>query len=410
MNLFEDLKTRGLIAQVTNEEKLKDALDNQKITFYMGVEPTADSLHVGHFVQFIIMSKLQKAGHVPIILFGGATAMVGDPSGKTDIRRMMTDEEINHNIQGIKKQAESFIDFSGGKAMIVNNADWLKHLNYISFLREIGVHFTVNRMLSFECYKQRLEKGGLTFFEMNYMLMQSYDYLFLNEKFGCTLEYGGNDQWSNIIGGVELVRKIKGKEVFGMTSALLTTSDGVKMGKTVGGALWLDANKVSPYEFYQYFRNVGDKDVINCLKMLTFLSLDEINELEKLENEQINKAKEVLAFEVTKIVHGHEEATKAAAASKSIFSNSFAGNIPTVIISTKDFDQNNKINIVDLITLSNMASSKSEARRLIEQSGIMINNKKVDHINMLIDISEFKETFIIKKGKKSHKLIQLKNA
>ena len=319
MGIYEELSERGLIAQVTNEEKVRQILNNEKCVFYIGFEPTANSLHVGHFVQILIMSRLQKAGHTPIILFGGGTGMIGDPSGKTDMRRMMTEEEINYNIECFKKQAARFIDFSEGKAIMINNSDWLCKLNYIDFLRDVGVHFSVNRMLAAECYKQRLEKG-LTFFEMNYMIMQSYDFLVLNRKFNCRLELGGDDQWSNIIGGVELVRKKDSKDVYGLTFVLLTTSQGTKMGKTEKGALWLDPQKTTPYEFYQYWRNVDDKDVIKCFKVLTFIPLEQIKKYEQDQKENINKVKETLAFELTKLVHGEECALAAQEEAKRIFS------------------------------------------------------------------------------------------
>ena len=319
MNIYQELKQRNLIAQVTNEENVEKLLNSEKVPFYIGFEPTADSLHVGHFVQILIMARLQKAGHIPIILFGGGTGLIGDPSGKTDMRKMLSTETIDHNIKCFIKQASKFLDFSPGKAIIVNNADWLRNLNYIDFLREIGVHFSVNRMLAAECYKKRLETG-LTFFELNYMLMQSYDFLVLNRKYKCKLELGGDDQWSNIIGGVELVRKCDRNEVYGLTFKLLTTSEGKKMGKTEKGALWLDPEKVSPYDFYQYWRNVNDQDVINCLNMLTFLPVNQIKEYEKLEGQELNKVKEILAFEVTKLVHGEEEATKAMNTARTLFS------------------------------------------------------------------------------------------
>lgn len=310
MGVFDELKARGLIAQMTNEERVKELLNHGKTSFYIGFDPTADSLHVGHFVQIMVMSHMQKAGHTPIALFGGGTGMVGDPSGKSDMRKMLTREEIDHNISCFQKQMSRLVDFSEGKAIMVNNADWLLDLNYINFLREIGVHFSVNRMLSAECYKQRMERG-LTFFELNYMIMQSYDFLELNRKYGCQLELGGDDQWSNIIGGVELIRRVEGKEAFGMTFTLLTTSDGRKMGKTENGAVWLDPEKTSPYDFYQYWRNVDDADVIRCLKILTFLPLEQIDELAKLQGSELNRAKEILAYEVTKLIHGEEEAVKA---------------------------------------------------------------------------------------------------
>ncbi len=405
--LYTDLKIRGLIAQTTNEEKVKSLLQNEKITFYIGFEPTADSLHVGHFTQIMIMSRLQKAGHVPIILFGGATGLIGDPSGKTDMRKMLSQEEINYNIDCFKKQASKFLDLAPGKAIVVNNASWLLDLNYISFLREIGVHFSVNRMLAAECYKQRLERG-LTFFELNYMLMQGYDFLFLNRKYGCTLELGGDDQWSNILAGVELIRKVERKEVFGLTFKLLTTSEGKKMGKTEKGAIWLDPNKTSPYEFYQYWRNVGDKDVINCLNMLTFLPTEEILSLSKLEGEKINSAKEILAFEVTKLVHGEEEANKAQSTAKSLFSNSAsAAHIPEAEISKSHLNADSEIDLLTLLTISALSSSKSEARRLIVQGGISIDGIKESNPDAKISIEKLEKGMLIKKGKKIYKKLIL---
>ncbi|MDR0314873.1 MAG: tyrosine--tRNA ligase, partial [Oscillospiraceae bacterium] len=339
MSVFKELKDRGLIAQMTNEENIAEVLNNSKIKFYIGFDPTADSLHVGHFVQVMVMAHMQRAGHTPIALFGGGTGMIGDPSGKTDMRKMLTREEIDHNIGCFKKQMSRLIDFDDGKAIMVNNADWLLDLNYIEFLRDIGVHFSINRMLSFECYKQRLEKG-LSFFELNYMLMQSFDFLVLNREYGCTLEMGGDDQWSNIIGGVELVRKKENKEVYGMTFKLLQTSDGRKMGKTEKGAVWLDETKTSPYEFYQYWRNVDDADVINCIKMLTFIPIDEIKEYEKLSGSQLNKVKEILAFEVTKLIHGEQEAIKAQSTARELFgigNMQDSENMPATKLDLSDF-------------------------------------------------------------------------
>ncbi len=406
MDIFEELKKRDLIAQVTNEEKVKEILNNKKIHFYIGFEPTADSLHVGHFVQIMIASRMQKAGHIPIILFGGATALIGDPSGKTDMRRMMTREEINHNIECFKKQASKFIDFAPGKAMIVNNADWLADLNYIEFLRDIGVHFSVNRMLAAECYKQRLERG-LTFFEMNYMVMQGYDFLVLNRKYGCEMELGGDDQWSNIIAGVELIRRCDQKEAYGLTFKLLTTSEGKKMGKTEKGALWLDPEKTSPYEFYQYWRNVGDKDVINCMKMLTYLPMEKIAEYEKLEGQEINKAKEILAFEITKLVHGEEEARKCMIAAKAIFeAGSSDENMPKYQLEGSDLTDG-KILILDLLCKAEMCPSKSEARRLVQQGGITIDNNKITDVYHAIPKSDLEKGIIVRKGKKIYKKIVL---
>lgn len=411
MNIFEELEARGLVAQSTNKEKIKELLNKEKVTFYVGFDPTADSLHVGHFVQMIVMAHLQKAGHKPIALFGGGTGFIGDPSGKTEMRKMLTPEQIDYNISCFKKQMEKFVDFSDDKAIMVNNADWLRNLNYIDFLREVGVHFSVNRMLSFECYKQRLERG-LSFFELNYMLMQSYDFYVLNQKHNCSLEIGGDDQWSNIIGGVELVRKKCQKEVYGMTFALLTTSEGKKMGKTEKGALWLDPEKTPPYEFYQYWRNIDDKDVIKCLKMLTFLPLSEIEELSTLSGSEINKAKEILAFELTSLVHGKEEATKAQNAAKSIFeSQTSSENMPKTKLSHENFTDD-KILITDLLLLSKLVPSKSEARRLIEQGGVkvIINNESKDITSCAFELTKklFEtDSIIIKKGKKTFHKIEL---
>lgn len=409
MGVFEELKSRGLIAQMTNEEKIKDLLNNNKINFYIGFDPTADSLHVGHFVQIMVMSHMQKAGHIPIALFGGGTGMIGDPSGKSDMRKMLTRETINHNIECFKKQMSRLIDFSNNKAIMVNNSDWLSDLNYINFLRDIGICFSVNRMLSFECYKQRLEKG-LSFFELNYMLMQSYDFLVLNRKYNCILELGGDDQWSNIIGGVELIRKKDSKEAYGMTFTLLTTSEGKKMGKTESGAVWLDSEKTSPYEFYQYWRNVDDADVVNCLKILTFLPLGEIDELAKLKGSEINKAKEILAYEVTKLIHGEEEATKAQETAKALFtSKTDTDNMPSTQIDRTIFDSN-KISIIDLLVNLKLVSSKGEARRLINQGGISINGEKVLTISESVTLKQFanKGYIIIKKGKKVYHKVTIK--
>ena len=406
MGVYDELKARGLIAQLTNEEKVRDLLNNGKTSFYIGFDPTADSLHVGHFVQIMVMAHMQKAGHTPIALFGGGTGMIGDPSGKTAMRRMMTREEIDHNVRCFQKQMSRLVDFSDGKAIMVNNADWLMNLNYIQFLRDVGVHFSVNRMLSFECYKQRLERG-LSFFELNYMLMQSYDFLVLNRKYGCQLELGGDDQWSNIIGGVELIRKADDKEANGMTFTLLTTSDGRKMGKTESGAVWLDPEKTSPYDFYQYWRNVDDADVIRCLKILTFLPLEEIDAMAKWEGSQLNKAKEILAFEVTKLIHGEEEAVKAQNAARAIFGGgAHSENMPSTELSDGDFTDG-EISVLDLLAKTKLVPSKGEARRLIDQGGISIDDEKVNSVTAKISKSSFEKGFvIIKKGKKVyHKAI-----
>ena len=406
MSVFDELKARGMIAQMTNEEKIRDLMENQKIKFYIGFDPTADSLHVGHFVQIMVMAHMQRAGHVPIALFGGGTGMIGDPSGKTDMRKMLTKETIQHNIDCFQKQMSKLVDFSDGKALMVNNADWLLNLNYIEFLREVGVHFSVNRMLAAECYKQRLERG-LSFFELNYMIMQSYDFLVLSREYDCQLEFGGDDQWSNIIGGVELNRRMDGREVCGMTFNLLQTSDGRKMGKTEKGAVWLDPEKTSPYEFYQYWRNVDDADVINCMKMLTFIPLDEIAEYEKLEGSALNQAKEKLAFEVTKLIHGAEEAQKAQSAAKALFSSSAdAEHMPTTVLKPEQFTDD-AITVIDILVAASLAKSKGEARRLIEQGGITVDDGRVTNLGEAVSKADFaKGHVLVKKGKKVfHKIV-----
>ena len=393
MSVFDELKARGMIAQMTNEEKIRDLMENQKIKFYIGFDPTADSLHVGHFVQIMVMAHMQRAGHVPIALFGGGTGMIGDPSGKTDMRKMLT-KEIQHNIDCFQKQMSKLVDFSDGKALMVNNADWLLNLNYIEFLREVGVHFSVNRMLAAECYKQRLERG-LSFFELNYMIMQSYDFLVLSREYDCQLEFGGDDQWSNIIGGVELNRRMDGREVCGMTFNLLQTSDGRKMGKTEKGAVWLDPEKTSPYEFYQYWRNVDDADVINCMKMLTFIPLDEIAEYEKLEGSALNQAKEKLAFEVTKLIHGAEEAQKAQSAAKALFSSSAdAEHMPTTVLKPEQFTDD-AITVIDILVAASLAKSKGEARRLIEQGGITVDDGRVTNLGAAVSKADFAKGHVL---------------
>lgn len=399
MSVFDELKARGLIAQMTHEDEIRELLEKEKVTFYIGFDPTADSLHIGHFLQMVVMAHMQRAGHRPIAIIGGGTAMVGDPSGRTDMRQMMTPETIQHNADCFKSQLSKLVDFSDGKALMVNNADWLMDLNYIEFLREIGVHFSVNRMLTAECFKTRLEKG-LSFIEFNYMLMQSYDFLKLYREYGCKLELGGDDQWSNILGGIELVRRCESAQAYGMTFTLLTTSEGKKMGKTQKGALWLDPEKTSPYEFYQYFRNVDDKDVINCMKLITFMPLDEIAVYEKLEGSAINEAKKRLAFEVTKMVHGEEEAKKAQDAALALFAKGAAAEVPSVHV-TKD-DIKDGIGIVDLLVLSKLTPSKSEARRVVQQGGASVNEQKITDLKAVIQPSEFKDgSILIKKGKKS---------
>ena len=407
MGVFEELQGRGMIAQMTNEQQVRELLNHGKIKFYIGFDPTADSLHIGHFVQIMVMAHMQRAGHIPIALFGGGTGMIGDPSGKTDMRQMLSKETIAHNIACFQKQMSRLVDFSDGKAMMVNNADWLGNLNYIDFLREIGVHFSVNRMLAAECYKQRLERG-LSFFELNYMLMQSYDFLVLHRKYGCVMELGGDDQWSNIIGGVELVRKVDQKEVYGMTFALLLTSDGRKMGKTEKGAVWLDPEKTSPYDFFQYWRNVDDADVIKCMKMLTFLPLEEIAEYEKLQGSALNAVKEKLAYEVTKLIHGQQEADKALTAAKALFgAGRQDANMPTAQITHNDL-ADGVITVIDLLVKTGLVPSKGEARRLIQQGGVSVNDRKIVDIAETVDTSALEaDGVIIKKGKKQFLKVKL---
>jgi tyrosyl-tRNA synthetase len=409
MGVYEELKERGLLAQATDEKKVRDLLNNGKTAFYIGFDPTADSLHVGHFIPIMVAAHLQHAGHRPIMLFGGGTGMIGDPSGKTDMRRMLTKEEINHNISCFKKQMSHLIDFSDGCAIMANNADWLSNLNYIDFLRDIGVCFSVNRMLAAECYKQRLERG-LSFFEMNYMLMQSYDFLELYRRYGCRLEIGGDDQWSNIIGGVELIRRKENAEAYGLTVALLTNSEGKKMGKTERGAVWLDPQKTSPFDFYQYWRNVSDGDVVRCLKVLTFVPLKQISEFESLKGQQLNEAKELLAYEVTRQIHGKEEAYKARDAAQAIFSKGIdAENMPSTEITNAEFE-NGRVSVLGLLVKTGLASSKGEARRLIKQGGVAVDGKKISQADASLAASDFekdgKSYAVLKKGKKIfHKVI-----
>lgn len=419
MTVFEELKARGIIAQCTNEEEIVKQLNEGPVHFYVGFDPTADSLHIGHFIPIIMMAHLQRAGHIPIALFGGGTGVVGDPSGKSDMRKMLTMEDINHNVECFKKQMSNLIDFSDGKALIVNNADWLLDLNYIQFIKKVGVHFTVSKMLSAECYKQRMERG-LTFFELNYMLMQSYDFYVLNQKYGCKLELGGDDQWSNMIGGVELIRRIAAKEheengtpipenakANAFTCALLTNYEGKKMGKTEKGALWLDPEKTSPYEFYQYWRNIDDADVIRCMKILTFLPLDYIDEIAKWEGGEINKAKEILAFEVTKLIHGEQEAQKAQETARALFSKGGSvENMPFTEITSDDFTEG-KIGIMDIMVKCSLAPSKGEARRLIQQGGVQAKDEKVTDVYKSFTSDDFADGYIvIKKGKKVfHKVV-----
>lgn len=406
MGVYEELVARGLIAQVTDEKEIRELVNSGKAVFYIGFDPTADSLHVGHFMALCLMKRLQMAGNKPIALIGGGTAMVGDPSGRTDMRQMMTPETIQHNVDCFKKQMSRFIDFSDDKALMVNNADWLMNLNYVDVLRDVGAHFSVNRMLTAECYKQRMEKG-LSFLEFNYMIMQSYDFYALYKKYGCNMQFGGDDQWSNMLGGTELIRRKLGKNAYAMTINLLLNSEGKKMGKTQSGAVWLSAEKTSPYDFYQYWRNVDDSDVIKCLKMLTFLSLEEIAELEKLEGAEINKAKEVLAFELTKLVHGEEEATKDQNTARTVFAGGGKdANMPSTDL-TKD-ELGEGIQILDLLVKCGLISSKGEGRRLITQNGISVNDAKVTDIFLEIKEDDFTNNeLVIKKGKKVHHKVNL---
>ena len=406
MGVYEELVARGLIAQVTDEEEIKELVNNGKATFYIGFDPTADSLHVGHFMALCLMKRLQMAGNKPIALIGGGTAMIGDPSGRTDMRQMMTKETIQHNVDCFKKQMSRFIDFSDGKALIVNNADWLLDLNYVELLRDVGAHFSVNRMLTAECYKQRMEKG-LSFLEFNYMIMQSYDFYSLYQKYGCNMQFGGDDQWSNMLGGTELIRRKLGKDAYAMTINLLLNSEGKKMGKTQSGAVWLSAEKTSPYEFYQYWRNVDDSDVIKCLKMLTFLPLEKIDELSKLEGSEINKAKEILAYELTELIHGKEEADKAQEAARALFGNKAdTNNMPSTNLASEDFTDD-EIAILDLLKKCSLIPSNKEGRRLIEQGGISVDDEKVTDVYAKINKQSFEKGYvIIKKGKKVfHKAI-----
>ena len=406
MKIYEELQARGLIAQVTDEEEIRELINNGKATFYIGFDPTADSLHVGHFMALCLMKRLQMAGNKPIALIGGGTGYIGDPSGRTDMRSMMTPEQIQHNCDCFKEQMSKFIDFSEGKALMVNNADWLLDLNYIDLLREVGSHFSVNRMLTAECYKQRMERG-LSFLEFNYMIMQSYDFYALFQKYGCNLQFGGDDQWSNMLGGTELIRRKLGKNACAMTITLLLNSEGKKMGKTQSGAVWLDPNKTSPFEFYQYWRNVADADVLKCIRMLTFLPLEEIDEMDKWEGSQLNKAKEILAFELTKLVHGEEEAAKAQESARALFSAGNAANMPTAELSEEDFTDGS-IDIITLLQKSGLVPSKSEGRRAVEQGGASVNGEKVTDIRAAFGKDAFAEDFILKRGKKNFRKIVLK--
>jgi len=406
MTIYDELVARGLIAQVTDEDEIKELINNGKATFYIGFDPTADSLHVGHFMALCLMKRLQMAGNKPIALIGGGTAMIGDPSGRTDMRQMMTKETIQHNCDCFKKQMERFIDFSEGKAMMVNNADWLLDLNYVELLREVGAHFSVNRMLTAECYKQRMEKG-LSFLEFNYMIMQSYDFLELFRKYGCNLQFGGDDQWSNMLGGTELIRRKLGKNACAMTITLLLNSEGKKMGKTAKGAVWLDANKTTPFEFYQYWRNVADADVLKCIKMLTFLPLEEIEKMENWEGSELNKAKEILAYELTNLVHGEEEAAKAQEAAKALFASGSAANMPTYEVQEADLVEG-AIDILSLLHVSGLVPSKSEARRAVTQGGVTVDGEKVTDIKTVYTKEQLEgEGIVLKRGKKNFRKITM---
>ena len=404
MTVFDELKARGLLAQLTDEEEIKELINNGKATFYIGFDPTADSLHVGHFMALCLMKRLQMAGNKPIALIGGGTAMIGDPSGRSDMRTMMTTEMIDHNCECFKKQMSRFIEFGEGKAMMVNNADWLRGLNYIEFLREVGAHFSVNRMLTAECYKQRMEKG-LSFLEFNYMIMQSYDFLELYKRYGCNMQFGGDDQWSNMLGGTELIRRKLGKDAYAMTITLLLNSEGKKMGKTQKGAVWLDPEKTSPFEFYQYWRNVADADVLKCLRMLTFLPLEQIDEMDHWEGSQLNTAKEILAYELTKLVHGAEEAEKAQTSAKALFAGGEAAEMPTYELQDSDF-LNGQIDILGVLASSGLCASRSEARRAVEQGGVVVNNEKVTDVKIMFAPEDFAgEGIVVKRGKKNFKRI-----
>ena len=406
MSVYDVLKERGFLKQLSHEDEIKELLEKEKITFYIGFDPTADSLHVGHFIALMVMSHMQRAGHRPICLLGGGTGMVGDPSGKDDMRKMLTPEFISHNIACFKKQMARFIDFSEGQAIMVNNADWLLELNYIELLRDVGVHFSVNRMLTAECFKKRLEKG-LSFFEFNYMIMQSYDFLQLFKKHGCIMQLGGDDQWSNMLGGTELIRKKLGKDAYALTINLLTDSQGNKMGKTAGNAIWLDPNKTSPFEFYQYWRNVGDADVMKCIRWLTFLPLEQIDEMDKWDISRINEAKEILAFELTKMVHGEEEANKAQASARALFAGGGdTANMPTTILTADDLTDGS-VGLLDLMVKCGLAPSKKEARRLVEQGGVEINGEKAADPTVRFEKEDFEGNgLVLKKGKKVfHKVV-----
>ena len=407
MGIYEELVARGLIAQVTNEEEIREMINNGKATFYIGFDCTADSLTAGHFMALTLMKRLQMAGNKPIALIGGGTTMIGDPSGRTDMRKMLTKEDIDHNAQCFKRQMERFIEFGEGKAVMLNNADWLLKLNYVDLLREVGACFSVNNMLRAECYKQRMEKG-LSFLEFNYMIMQSYDFYYMFQHNGCNMQFGGNDQWSNMLGGTELIRRKLGKDAQAMTITLLLNSEGKKMGKTQSGAVWLDPNKTSPFEFYQYWRNVADADVLKCLRMLTFLPLEQIDEMDKWEGSQLNTAKEILAYELTKLVHGEEEAEKAQAAAKALFSSGNAANMPTYELTEDDFN-GDEIDILSILQKSGLAPSRSEARRNVEQGGVSVDGNQVKDIKTVFTKDQLSgEGMVVKRGKKNFKKVVLK--
>ena len=407
MKIYEELIARGLIAQVTDEDQIREMVNNGKATFYIGFDPTADSLHVGHIMALCLMKRLQMAGNRPIALVGGGTGMIGDPSGRTDLRKMMTVETIQHNCDCFRQQMSRFIEFGEGKAMMVNNADWLLNLNYVEFLRDIGAHFSVNRMLTAECYKQRMEKG-LTFLEFNYMLMQAYDFYMLFQKYGCNMQFGGDDQWSNMLAGTELIRRKLGKDAHAMTITLLLNSEGKKMGKTASGAVWLDPNKTTPYEFYQYWRNIGDADVLKCLRMLTFLPIEQIDEMDKWEGSQLNTAKEILAYELTKLVHGEEEAEKAQAAAKALFGGGVDAEIPTTELSEADFE-GDTIDILSVLQKSGLCTSRSDARRNVEQGGVSVDGTQCKDIKASFTKAQFAgDGMVFKRGKKNFKKVVLK--
>ncbi|MEM1483846.1 tyrosine--tRNA ligase [Oscillospiraceae bacterium PP1C4] len=407
MTVFEELTRRGLIAQMTHPEKIEELLNSEKVTFYIGFDATADSLHVGHFLQLVVMGHLQRAGHRPLALLGTGTTLVGDPTGKTDMRKMLSVEEINYNAQCFMNQMSKFLDFSEDKALMLKNGDWLLKLEYLPFLRDVGVHFSVNKMLTAECFKSRLEKG-LSFIEFNYMIMQSYDFLYLHRNYGCKMEVGGDDQWSNILGGIDLTRRVTGDEVYGMTFTLLTTKEGKKMGKTENGAVWLDPNKTSPYEFFQYWRNISDDDVIHCLKLLTYIPIEEIEAMESWEGSQLNKAKEMLAYELTKMVHGQDNADKAIEAARALFTaGSHSEDMPSVTITAADF-VNGEISIVDLLVKAGLAPSKGEARRLIQQGGATVDDVKAESVTELVNVKSFEKGHVIlRKGKKVYSKVLL---